>query len=94
VLHIKRSAICGSVFAVVFLWGTLAYGQTTAGTILGVVSDESGARLPGVTVTSHHHAPGYRHRPFRDDGRIRPVSSAGFGFGQLRRKGGTNRVPH
>ena len=53
-LHIKRSAICGSVFAVVFLWGTLAYGQTTAGTILGVVSDESGARLPGVTVTITH----------------------------------------
>src|SRR5437773_6979972 len=54
VLHIKRSAICGSVFAVVLLWGTLAYGQTTAGTILGVVSDESGARLPGVTVTITH----------------------------------------
>ncbi len=53
-LHIKRSAICGSVFAVVLLWGTLAYGQTTAGTILGVVSDESGARLPGVTVTITH----------------------------------------
>src|SRR5438093_6207220 len=50
----KRSAIWGSVFAVVLLWGTLAYGQTTAGTILGVVSDESGARLPGVTVTITH----------------------------------------
>src|SRR5437867_13318438 len=90
VLHIKRSAICGSVFAVVLLWGTLAYGQTTAGTILGVVSDESGARLPGVTVTITHLDTG----PLRDDGRIRPVSSAGFGFWQLRRKGGTNRVPH
>ena len=53
-LHIKRSAICGSVFAVVLLWGTLAHGQTTAGTILGAVSDESGARLPGVTVTITH----------------------------------------
>jgi hypothetical protein len=42
------------MFAVVLLWGTLAWGQTTAGTILGVVSDESGARLPGVTVTITH----------------------------------------
>src|SRR5213594_2446606 len=53
-LEAKRTAICMSVFAVVLLWGTLAYGQTTAGTILGVVSDESGARLPGVTVTITH----------------------------------------
>src|SRR5256712_6721220 len=46
----KKIAICGSVFALV-LWGILAYGQNTAGTILGVASDESGARLPGVAVT-------------------------------------------
>src|SRR5436309_3623672 len=50
----KRSAIWGSVFAMVLLWGILAHGQTTAGTIFGVVSDESGARLPGVTVTVTH----------------------------------------
>ncbi len=52
-LQAKRSAICGSVFAVM-LCGILAYGQTTGGTIVGVVSDESGARLPGVTVTIPH----------------------------------------
>jgi len=54
-LQAKRSAICGIVVAVVvLLWGTLAYSQNTAGTILGTVSDESGARLPGVTVTITH----------------------------------------
>src|SRR5262245_33621829 len=54
-LQAKRSAICGIVVAVVLLlWGTLAYGQNTGGTILGVVSDESGARLPGVTVAITH----------------------------------------
>jgi hypothetical protein len=49
-LHAKRPAIWGSVFAAL-LWGTLAYGQTTAGTVLGDVSDESGARVPRVAVT-------------------------------------------
>ena len=53
-LQAKRSAICGSVFAVVLLSAILVYGQTTGGTILGTVSDESGARLPGVTVTITH----------------------------------------
>src|ERR1051326_8709009 len=46
----KRILICGSVLAFVFL-GMTAYGQNTAGTILGTTSDQSGARLPGVTVT-------------------------------------------
>src|SRR5262249_31381166 len=53
-LQAKRSAISGHVFGLILLWGTLAYSQTTAGTILGVVSDESGARLPGVTVAITH----------------------------------------
>src|SRR3989442_8311301 len=50
-LQAKKTAIGGSVFAVALLLATLAYGQTTAGTILGTVSDESGARIPGVAVT-------------------------------------------
>ena len=50
-LLVKRTAICASVFVLVLFLRTLAYGQTTAGTILGTVSDESGARVPGVTVT-------------------------------------------
>ena len=33
------------------LLGAMAYGQTTGGTILGSVSDDSGARVPGVAVT-------------------------------------------
>src|SRR3989442_3351545 len=53
-LQVRRTAICGSVFAVVLLCGTVCYGQTTAATILGTVSDESGARLPGVTVAITH----------------------------------------
>ena len=49
----KRTVFCGTVFAVL-LWGTLAYGQNTAGTIFGTASDQSGARLPGVGVTITH----------------------------------------
>src|SRR5437867_8042883 len=52
-LQEKRIVICGSVFALL-LCGILAYGQNTAGTILGATSDQSGARLPGVTVTITH----------------------------------------
>ncbi|MBI4460997.1 MAG: TonB-dependent receptor [Acidobacteria bacterium] len=38
--------------AILAAWlGALGYGQTTTGTILGVVSDEMAARVPGVTVT-------------------------------------------
>ena len=67
-LQIRGAAICGSVFAVVLLCGTLAYGQNTAGTILGAVSDESGARLPGVTVTITHLDTGIVRSVTTDEG--------------------------
>src|SRR5713226_7435065 len=67
-LQAKTTAICGSVFAVVLLWGTLAYGQTTAGTILGTASDESGARLPGVTVSITNLDTGIVRSVTTDDG--------------------------
>src|SRR5437899_10532239 len=66
-LEAKRSGICASVFAVV-LCGVLAYGQTTAGTRLGVVSDESGARLPGVAVTITHLDTGIVRSVTTDEG--------------------------
>ena len=50
-LRAKRITLGGSLLAVALLWGTLAHGQTTGGTILGAVSDDSGARVPGVAVT-------------------------------------------
>ena len=52
----------------VLLCGTLAYGQNTAGTILGAVSDESGARLPGVTVTITHLDTGIVRSVTTDEG--------------------------
>src|SRR6266516_2041506 len=67
-LQVRGIAICGSVFAVVLLCGTLAYGQNTAGTILGAVSDESGARLPGVTVTITHLDTGIVRSATTDEG--------------------------
>src|SRR5262249_35725477 len=67
-LQAKRSAIWGSVFGVVVLWGTLAYGQNTAGTILGTTSDQSGARLPGVTVTITHLETGIVRTVTTDEG--------------------------
>lgn len=39
------------IAALAALLGSLSFGQTTTGTILGVVADETGARVPGVTVT-------------------------------------------
>src|SRR2546429_4895179 len=50
-MQARKTAVWWSGFAVALLLATLAYGQTTAGTILGTVSDESGARIPGVAVT-------------------------------------------
>src|SRR5437867_420487 len=83
-LQAKRSAICWSVFAGV-LCGVLAYGQTTAGTILGVVSDESGARLPGVTVTITHLDTGIVRSLTTDEtGRYRAPS---LGLGNYEVKG-------
>ncbi len=52
----------------VLLLGTLAYGQTTAGTILGAVSDESGARIPGVAVTITNRNTGLVRSVTTDEG--------------------------
>src|SRR3989454_12683836 len=77
-LQEKRIVICGSVFALL-LCGILAYGQNTAGTILGAVSDGSGARLPGVTVTITHLDTGIvRSVTTHEGGRYR---APGFGLG-------------
>ena len=41
-----------SIFLIVsFAFGSLVFAQTQAGTITGTVADETGAVLPGVTVT-------------------------------------------
>src|SRR5437899_3839815 len=78
-LQVGGTAICGSVFAVILLCGTLAYGQNTAGTILGAVSDESGARLPGVVVTITHVETGIVRSAATDEqGRYR---APGLGLG-------------
>src|SRR6266516_2975034 len=78
-LQVRGIAICGSVFAVVLLCGTLAYGQNTAGTILGAVSDESGARLPGVTVTITHLDPGIVRSATTDEGGRYRAPALGLG---------------
>ena len=80
-VQVKRTAIWGSVFTVGLLLGTLAYGQNTAGTILGAAADQSGARLPGVTVTITHMETGIVRSVTTDEGgRYR---APGFRFGQL-----------
>ncbi len=63
----KRMAICWGIFALLF-WGISAYGQNTAGTILGTTSDQSGARLPGVTVTITHLETGIVRSVTTDEG--------------------------
>src|SRR5437016_11484032 len=78
-LQVRGIAICGSVFAVVLLCGTLAYGQNTAGTILGAVSDESGARLPGVTVTITHLDTGIVRSVLTDEGGRYRAPALGLG---------------
>ena len=42
-----RAALC---LAVVFATGGTAFAQRTTGTLVGTVTDETGAVLPGVTV--------------------------------------------
>jgi len=64
----KKTAIWASVFAVVLLWGTVCYGQTTAATILGAATDQSGARLPGVTVTITNMDTGIARSVTTDEG--------------------------
>src|SRR5713226_8026266 len=64
-----------SVLTLVFLTTLLAIesrGQTTNGTILGVVSDESAARMPGVTVTITNRETGISRKVVTDEaGRYR-----------------------
>src|SRR5215813_2368667 len=48
----RRLPIVGTVLSACFLFSTLAVAQTLTGTILGTVKDQSGAVLPGATVTA------------------------------------------
>ena len=46
------------MFALALWLGTWAHGQTSGGSILGTVTDDSGARVPGVAVTIRNVATG------------------------------------
>ena len=48
-LRASRVSVSGSVFAVILLLGTFAYGQTAA-TITGTISDQSGAVVPNAEI--------------------------------------------
>lgn len=47
----KRLFFCGGLCLGLLLFGTFAFAQTQSGEIYGTVTDQSGAPLPGVTVT-------------------------------------------
>src|SRR2546429_656674 len=67
-MQARKTAVWWSGFAVVLLSGTLCYGQTTAATIFGTASDQSGARLPGVMVTITNMDTGIARSVTTDEG--------------------------
>ena len=46
----KRSGVLVGLCAAILVWASMAAAQSTTGTILGTVKDQSGAVLPGATV--------------------------------------------
>src|ERR1044071_7940433 len=75
----NKTAIWASVSAVLLLWGSVCYGQNTAGTILGTASDQSGARLPGVTITITNMDTGIVRSVVTDEGGRYRAPSLGLG---------------
>lgn len=49
------------------LWSSPIFGQTTFATITGIVTDSSGAIVPGVTVTAVHLASNYHYDAVTND---------------------------
>jgi hypothetical protein len=57
-----------TLFAIVLiLWSSPLFAQTTFGTITGIVTDKSGAVVPGVNVTAVHLASNYRYSALTND---------------------------
>jgi len=47
----RRFAFCAVLVSLLILTSTALYGQVDTGAILGTVKDQSGAVIPGATVT-------------------------------------------
>ena len=61
-LHRSRSLILGVLFAFLLLSPSLLHGQTTFGSVTGVITDQSGAVVPGVQITATNQDTGFTRR--------------------------------
>ena len=65
--RVTRAAVACLVFACLTLSSSLALAQSATGSIEGVIVDQTGALMPGVTVTALHIATGVERSAMTDD---------------------------
>ena len=76
----------------IVLLPSVALAQTGAASITGLVTDETGAAVPGVTVTATNQATNVPYVAASNEARqLHDHVGAGW---HLRRQGGAHRVPH
>jgi len=83
-LRARVVSVCGSVFGLAVMLGALAYGQTSAGSILGTVTDDSGARVPGAAITVRNTETGITRSVTTDAGGRYRAPNLGLGLYEVR----------
>ena len=88
----QRFGVVALLWALLAAWPGAAAAQTGAASITGLVTDESGAAVPGVTVTATNQATNVAYTAVSNDaGNYTITSAAGR---HLRRQGRAYGLPH